>query len=121
MMDSIITFIVIVLSIKNIYPHRFFYFGIPCAILCYLFIKYFNNLRYSKLIINLGGMSYALYLSHVFIIRLFDRVLPWFNNQNYIYILIASIISILGSLITGFFIYKYIDIPIYKKLKSFLQ
>ena len=100
--------------------HRFFYFGIPLAILCYLSIKYLDKLKNSVLLINLGGMSYALYLSHVYVIRIFDRLLPWFGSEYEIYNIFATILSIFGSLLLGFVIHRYLDLPLYKKLRSFL-
>jgi len=115
----IIIIIVFVILIKNTYLHRFFYFGIPMAILCFLVIKYLK-IKYSNLIINLGGMSYALYISHVFIIRIFDRLLPWFGSQNNINNITATLFSIFGSTLVGFFIYKFLDMPLYRKLRSFL-
>ncbi len=112
--------IVFVILIKKIFIHRFFYFGIPIGILSYLLIKYSNKIKYSDLFINLGGMSYALYISHVYIIRIFDRLLPWFGSEYKVYNIYATTLSIIGSILIGFIIHRYLDFPLYKKLRSFL-
>ena len=117
----IITIISLVIILKDENIGRLLYYGLPCSALVFLFSKYFQNLNYSKNIINLGGMSYALYLSHVYVVRIFDRILNWYESPHNIYIYLATLISIIGSLFISFLIYKYLDIPIYKKLKSYLN
>ena len=116
----ILIFTVFVVLFKKIFIHRFFYFGIPIGILSYLIIKYSNKIKYSNLLINLGGMSYALYISHVYIIRIFDRLLPWFGSEYEVYNIFATALSIIGSILIGFIIHRYLDFPLYKKLRSFL-
>lgn len=117
----IISIISTVIIFKSDDIGRLLYFGLPCGALVFLFTKYLQNINYSKNIINLGGMSYALYISHVYVVRIFDRLLKWYESPYPIYIYLATLISIIGSLLIGFFIYKYLDIPIYKKLKSYLS
>ena len=59
----IISIISTVIIFKSDDIGRLLYFGLPCGALVFLFTKYLQNINYSKNIISLGGMSYALYLT----------------------------------------------------------
>ena len=92
--------------------HRFFLFGLPSLFLVLIAISYSNRLPNLSLIPLLGGSSYALYLCHTFIIRVFDRLVDWFSNENSLLEVSAVLISLLGSIGVSILLFKYLENPI---------
>jgi peptidoglycan/LPS O-acetylase OafA/YrhL len=108
--------IIIIAAIVNFnVDHRFFVFGLPSFLIVFIAASYKRHLPYSHVISLLGGASYALYLYHSYIIRIFYRLLgiDYFTLP----IIAATLIS---SICVSIVIYKYIDKPITEYLRHML-
>ena len=100
--------IIIIAAIVNFEDgHRVLFFGLPSFLIVYLAASCERHLPYARVISLLGGASYALYLSHAYIIRIFDRLL----GLDYLSPTIITATLIL-SICVSIVIYKYIDKPI---------
>lgn len=102
--------------------HGVEYFGMYYCIMfflltsCHQFIK--DSIKIPKTILSIGDASYSLYLLHpiVFIVlfKLKERLLPTLDYQNFYFMFISAIVSILVSILS----YNYLEkklINIYKK------
>ena len=92
--------------------HRFFLFGLPSLFIVLIAVSYSNRFPHTSLIPLLGSASYALYLCHAYIIRVFDRLVDWFSNENTILAFSAVLISLLGSIGVSILVFKYIENPV---------
>ena len=98
--------------------HRFFVFGLPSFFVVMLFILMGNGFCKSPLIPVLGGSSYALYLCHAYIIRVFDRLVDWFFNDSATLAVSAVLISLFGSVIVSILLFKYFESPVLAYLRK---
>ena len=118
--QSAIILITIVLvhliSTKGI-DHRFYYYGLPSVILIYIILKVFRKISLHKSIITLGGSSYALYLTHPYIIQLFDKTTHWFYGSA-IEKISALIISLILTNIFAIITFRFIETPLILKLRE---
>ena len=102
--------------------HRFFVFGIPSLIIVWISIILGKYLPKSSYYVILGSISYPLYLIHAYVIRFFDRIFDWFNNDLIYLNVLAIIISIFGSILLAYILYKFFEKPLLKKLHmSFIK
>ncbi|AUH64711.1 acyltransferase family protein [Paracoccus zhejiangensis] len=62
------------------FAHRFYIFGLPAAVLIALALIMFADKTLPPLLLTLGGASYALYLTHPYVIQVFDKVTHWFSG-----------------------------------------
>lgn len=92
--------------------NRFFVFGMPASLIVFLFVYFGKNLPKSSLIPLLGGASYALYLSHFYIVKLFDRVLGLYGSENIIISVFSVVFSTLCCVFFAVFVFKYFENPI---------
>ena len=102
----LVLILIIASIVANDWTNRFYSWGIPSVIFVYLVVKYVPHGNVPKVFMTLGGMSYALYLTHSYSIRVFDRVLPWFDTGTFFQQLLATILAISGSTVIGYFFYN---------------
>jgi exopolysaccharide production protein ExoZ len=100
--------------------YRFFYAGIPSAIVVMLALRYESKLKLlpgMQMFKSIGDASYCLYLIQVFAIpflaKVLFKVLPTLNAD--FFVLIALIITVLSSII----LHKFFERPVLKVLTSF--
>jgi exopolysaccharide production protein ExoZ len=98
--------------------HRLFVYGLPSFFVVMLFILMGNRLPKSSVIPVLGGSSYALYLCHSYIIRIFDRLVDWFSNENIVLAVSAVLISLMGSIMVSIILFKYLESPLLGYLRK---
>lgn len=70
-----------------------------------------------SLLIEIGDASYAIYLTHLFVIRLLLMIAPIvkFNRKG----LGLAIVSVIASSVVGVLLHRYFDSPLQKTLKRF--
>ena len=115
---AVLTLISICSLINYEEGHRFFVFGLPSFLVVMLFVLIGNRFSKSPLIPVLGGSSYALYLCHSYIIRVFDRLVDWFFNENIFLTILAVLISVIGSIIVSILLFKYFESPVLDYLRQ---
>lgn len=100
--------IIIIAAIVNFnVANRFIVLGLPSFLIVFIAASYGRHLPYSHVISLLGGASYALYLSHAYIIRIFDRLL---GIDYFTLPMIAA--TLISSICVSIVIYIFIDKPI---------
>lgn len=107
---SILLFIGL-LSYEGNFNHRFFVFGLPSALIIYSCIRLISNKYIPKALVTLGAASYALYLTHPYIIQVFDKLTGWFSG-NLTEQSLALIFSLILVSIFSVCVYKFIELPI---------
>lgn len=96
---------------------RFFYYGIPSAFAVGFFIYFFEGKNMPKFLLVLGSASYAMYITHPFVIQIFSKVLNWFDS-NIIFQMSASVLSFLLINLLALGIYYFIELPSIKFLRK---
>jgi len=102
---------------KNIeYTNRLFVFGFPAALASALMLFIFKDFKFPRILVLLGGASYSLYLTHPYVIQVFEKLTSWFNEG-----LIKSTIALLLSLIiangVALIVYRFLEEPTRKFLR----
>lgn len=96
---------------------RFYKLGIGSALFVIAVIRFSSNVKFPKFVIQLGGSSYALYLTHPYIIQTFDRVFNWFSMSIF-YQVSATLISLVIVNIFAYIVWKLLEIPITRYLRN---
>lgn len=86
---------------------RIFEFGVPSLLIVMACL--FINVKEWRLGILLGDASYALYLSHIFVLGVLRKVLPPMLGEGQIAAYLFVIISIIVCTVASIFVHKYID------------
>ena len=108
-------------SNKNIYS------GIPAWGLVFAMLNLESEIkagRITKIFLELGDASYALYLFHVFIIMFFTRILfakIISDNKNIIISIILDVIIMTITIIGSIVIYRILDKPVQKYLRNIIN
>lgn len=89
---------------------RFYIAGLPSAVFVALCVIFLSDKYIPKHIYLLGGSSYALYLTHPYIIQIFDKVTGWFQMDT-AWWWAAFAISILLVNIVAVLVFKLMEIP----------
>ncbi len=97
--------------------HRAYKLGFPCLIIAALALHYLKNVRIPKLIVMLGGASYALYLSHVYVIQFCDKVLHVFQFGQMASVIMTMIVFALTCVI-AVVIYRFFERPVNQWLRA---
>lgn len=116
--------IIIILNIYNIKiyfnsddKYRIIYYGIAAVIFIFIMlILEKEKIILPKFFINLGNISYSLYLTHWLALLFFYKSIVFFDfkpDSN-----IACILAIIFSLFIANIVYKYIEKPIYHLLHN---
>jgi peptidoglycan/LPS O-acetylase OafA/YrhL len=76
----------------------------------------FKDFKFPRILVLLGGASYSLYLTHPYVIQVFEKLTSWFNEG-----LIKSTIALLLSLIitngVALIVYSFLEEPTRKFLR----
>lgn len=103
--------------------HRFFVNGLPSLILVMGVLVAFKKVAFPAFLLTLGGASYALYLTHPYLIQFFDKQLNWFpenangtlNPELLIYAMLTTMAIVNG---VAVLLYKYLESPIRRQLRA---
>ncbi|WP_300535701.1 hypothetical protein [uncultured Mameliella sp.] len=96
--------------------HRFYAFGLPAFALVTVCVYFLSNVRMPSFLVMLGGASYALYLTHLYIIRIFVKLTDWFDGTATEQVM-ATVISIVIVNVLALAFYKFLEIPINRFLR----
>ena len=97
--------------------NRAYRFGAPCFLAALVSLVVFRRVKFPKLMVTLGGASYALYLSHAYIIQFCDKVLKLFSNGTQANCMATAGVFIM-TLIAAVLIYKTLEVPVTKWLRK---
>ena len=105
--------------------NRLLYFGLPSflmILLCLTLENYIKGLSggLMQLGVYLGDASYAIYLSHLYVIEFMRKLMPKFIDGFAINSLAGNIVTILLAILVGGCLYSVIDKPFSKYCKIFL-
>lgn len=90
---------------------RFFDLGIGAAFFVYVSLCVLSKVNLPTFVVVLGGYSYALYLTHPYIIQVFDKILGWFG-LSVMYRIAALILSLIVVNLLAFFVWHRIEVPL---------
>ena len=110
-LSSSISWIVLVVATGMLFLHlpipRIFEFGVPSLLIVMACL--FINMKEWRLGVLLGDASYALYLSHIFVLGILRKVLPPILGDGQMAAYLFVLISIVVCTIASVFVHKYID------------
>lgn len=102
--------------------HRFFLFGLPSFFIVALFIKFNIKIFKTNIIFLLGAISYSFYLSHLYVLAFFSKVINWIDINNLFFQVNFILISYIASIVISLILYKNFEIKIIKWLRrNFLR
>lgn len=118
--SALALFMIIVIALlmtKNIWDQRLLLYGFPAVIFVWFTMAVLRGKNLPAFVTILGGASYALYLTHPYIIQFFDKVTHWFSGNMAMQSL-ALILTLLLVNIAACIIYIYAEQPIQKFLRA---
>ena len=100
------------------YEYNFFYMSLlTIIILVYLILSStVNDKKYSRLLLEIGNISFSIYLTHEWIIKPFERLFYSISFNN-----ILGIVSFLLLLLVCYFVAKVCNIIFEKKLFNYIK
>lgn len=106
------TLILLYMALHEIQNVRIIKLGIPSFLIIILaaFSRPANDLFYRVLYL-IGGASYSIYLSHLYLAELKPLALKWFGRNDFVFYWSSSILAIIA-IIFGIFLYKIVEEPI---------
>lgn len=98
---------------------RFFYAGIPSLVAIYLALSLLKDRSLPRIFVLLGGASYVLYLTHPYVIQVFDKITGWFDGgitQQWL----ALALSLVLANVVAVILYKFLEAPLRHQLRKAL-
>lgn len=118
----VILFIFFSILLKFDQDHRFFLFGLPSFFIVTLFIKFNVKIFKTNILSLLGAISYSLYLSHLYVLGFFTKVINWNDIDNLFFKVIFFLISYMACVVVSLIVHKNFEIKILKWLRiNFLR
>ena len=102
--------------VGDITAQRAFVFGVPAFLLCAAALTLLADVRMPRLLVYLGGCSYALYLTHPYIIQVLDKVFGLFDQVPIIATGLAFLLVVGASAL----IFELIERPVRTRLRAVL-
>lgn len=102
--------------VGDIASQRAFVFGVPSALFCAAVLTLLAGVRMPRVLVYLGGCSYALYLTHPYVIQVFDKVFGLFGPAPVLATALASLLVVGVSVL----IFEFLENPIRTRLRSAL-
>lgn len=90
---------------------RFFDLGIGAALFVYVSLYALSKVNLPAYVGVLGGYSYALYLTHLYIIQVFDKIFVSFGS-SIMYQIAALILSLILVNVLAFLIWQRLEVPL---------
>lgn len=102
---------------KGFYHHRLMMAGLPSFMAILLCLLFLAKVRFPKSIEIASKSTYALYLTHPFVIQIFDKFTNLFdsNNANLLYVVLTNLLI---TNVVAVIIYFYLEKPINKFLNK---
>lgn len=98
--------------IKSLPDFRFLIWGLPMLAFFILFVTNDYHFFARGLLEKIGNASYSIYLTHLFVILGFDRLLSPMQSLS-LSSLLLSLAAITSSIIFGYFVYKWFELPVH--------
>lgn len=95
---------------------RFFDLGIGAALFFYVSLHALAKVNLPAYVSILGGYSYALYLTHPYVIQVFDKVFNWFE-LSVAYQISALVISLIMVNVLAFLVWQRLEVPMTSYLR----
>ena len=96
---------------------RFFDLGIGAALFFYVSLHALAKVNLPAYVSILGGYSYALYLTHPYVIQVFDKVFHWFE-LSIAYQISALVISLIMVNVLAFLVWQRLEVPMTAYLRG---
>jgi peptidoglycan/LPS O-acetylase OafA/YrhL len=82
---AVICFITVIsaLASDGLLNERIVILGIPSAIFVSLMLVLLRDRELPRVFLVLGGASYSLYLTHPYVIQVFDKITRWFSGGRF--------------------------------------
>jgi len=107
----LLSLVALSLFIANDFNGRLYDLGIGAALFFYVALYFLSDVKLPHWISILGGYSYALYLTHPYIILAFDRIFGWFGLSVY-YQLSALVLSLIMVNCFAFLVWQKLEVPL---------
>lgn len=101
----------------DILQHRVLRYGLPSLLFVGVVLATVGERRLPPVLVLLGGASYALYLTHPYIIQFFDKVTHWFSRGP-LYATAATGISLVAVNLVAVLVYRYFEVPVRRWLRA---
>ena len=112
----LISIILFSLVLAKDFDGRFFYSGIGTALFFYISLYALAKVNLPAYVSVLGGYSYALYLTHPYVIQVFDKVFRWFE-LSIVYQISALILSLIMVNVLAFLVWQRLEVPMIAYLR----
>ena len=107
----ILTLIICMYFLKDyMFRDRLFKYGFPSFLIILIAVKFAGSVKMPNLLLQLGGASYMLYLTHPYLIQLFVRFTNWFYGNAFEQFL-ALVLSLFVTIFSSLVFYKYLETP----------
>lgn len=101
----------------DVLAHRVLRYGLPSVVFVGVVLALVGDRRLPPSLVMLGGASYALYLTHPYIIQFFDKVTHWFSRGPG-YATAATVISLVAVNVVAVLVYRFFEVPVRRRLRE---
>jgi peptidoglycan/LPS O-acetylase OafA/YrhL len=113
-------------EVSNQYNYRLITYGIPSFLMVFSAVMLESRLKYNqlkapyKILASIGDASYAIYLTHLFVVVGFTKI--GFQKMGLInpYTPLGVVCILISSLLLGYFLYIKVDKPLHNYFKKLL-
>lgn len=85
--------------------------GLPSALFCLIVVVVLRNKTIPRFFVYMGGASYALYLTHPYVIQVFTKITGWFSLSIF-HATLATLLSIILSFAVAALVYSFLEKPL---------
>ncbi|MFK8079940.1 MAG: hypothetical protein AB8B97_06635 [Granulosicoccus sp.] len=96
---------------------RFIYAAIPSMVVIGLALIVFDGRSMPRLLVALGGASYVLYLTHPYVIQVFDKFTGWFAGGPVQQWLALGLLVVIANAL-ALALYQYLEVPLRAQLRK---
>ncbi|MFK7857999.1 MAG: acyltransferase family protein [Granulosicoccus sp.] len=118
-LSIMLVLIAAVLLSDDLLGDRFVYAGLPSVLFIGFSLMVFKGKSMPRLFVLLGGASYVLYLTHPYVIQLFDKITGWFGG-SVVQQWSALVWSLLIANVLAVILYQFLEIPLRNRLRNAL-
>ncbi len=106
-----------IMTVNGAFDHRLVKAGLPSAVLVTSLLLVFGRNRFPRILLTLGGASYALYLTHPYVIQFFEKITGVFSGGA-----TEAALALVSSLVlvnlVAVAIYRFVETPIRHHLRA---
>ena len=117
----LLCFIMVLFDLIDTELSRFIAYGVPAALLCAVFAHFGNEIKdgfISKIFISVGDSSYSLYITHVFVIEFYRKIVFKHIFLQEFVSLIPLVVTFISCIVVSITVHQFLDSPIQKRLRS---